>query len=241
MVENIQNLPDVPVFCAIDTTEMARAEALSRAASAAGMGIKLGKEFFTSFGPAGVNRLTRDGALPFFLDLKFHDIPNTVAGAVRAACALNPGILNVHASGGRAMLRAAVAAAQESAGARRPLVIAVTLLTSLDAADLDALGITGTITDRAVELARLAKRNGVDGAVCAATEIQAIRKACGKTFKLVVPGIRPQGSDLADQKRTLSPLDALNLGADYLVIGRPISAADDPARAAHAIAEAIAG
>ncbi len=234
------NLPETPVFCAVDTTDLDFAKGLAAAARAAGMGLKFGKEFFTAFGPQGVGEITENGGVPFFLDLKYHDIPNTVAGAVRAALPMRPGILNVHASGGPAMLRGAAEAAAK-AGDARPLVIAVTVLTSLDGGDLDAVGIRGPVEDRVTALARLAQDRGLDGVVCAATDIAAIRAACGKDFTLVVPGIRPAGSDISDHKRSLTPSDALAAGANYLVIGRPISGADDPAAAARAIADEIAG
>jgi orotidine-5'-phosphate decarboxylase len=232
-----QNLPRVPVFCAIDTTDPERAQILADAAMAAGIGLKLGKEFFTSNGPDAVQRITRAGEVPFFLDLKFHDIPNTVAGAIKAACPLNPGIVNVHASGGRAMMAAAAKAAAENSVGARPLIIAVTILTSMDDQDLADVGLAGPVEERAVALAKLAQDSGLDGVVCAPTDITGIRAACGDDFKLIVPGIRPAGVDQGDQKRVLTPRAAMDLGASYLVIGRAISGADDPVSAAQAIAE----
>jgi orotidine-5'-phosphate decarboxylase len=234
-----QNLPNVPVFCAIDTTDLDRARILADAAMAAGIGLKIGKEFFTSNGPDAVRRITRTGEIPFFLDLKFHDIPNTVAGAIKAACQLNPGIVNVHASGGRAMMTAAANAASENAVGARPLVIAVTILTSLDDQDLAEIGLTGPVEERAIALAKLAQDNGLDGVVCAPTDITGIHAACGDGFKLIVPGIRPAGVDRGDQKRVLTPDAAMALGASYLVIGRAISGASDPVAAAQAIAREI--
>lgn len=233
--------PRNPIFVAVDTTDLARTRALAEAVAPHVGGIKLGMEFHNAHGPQGV-RAVLDGldpgsspgqALPLFLDLKYHDIPNTVAGAVRAAVgAIGPWLINVHASGGPAMLKAAADAA-EGSGSN---VIAVTLLTSLDADDLAAVGIAGPVERRVVALARLAQAQGCKGVVCAASEIAAIRAECGKDFLLVVPGIRPAGADVGDQKRVMTPRTALELGADVLVIGRPITAAADPAAAAAAIA-----
>ena len=225
-----------PVYCALDTTDVDRARALARTLKGSVGGLKIGKEFFTAHGPDGVRRVL-PGGVPLFLDLKFHDIPNTVAGAVRAACALNPTMLNVHAAGGTAMMEAARDAAQESA--TPPWVLAVTVLTSLDAQDLTSIGVTGSPEDQVVRLATLAQRAGLTGVVCAAAEISALRAACGPDFKLVVPGIRPEGSATGDQKRTMTPAEALARGADVLVIGRPITTATDPAAAAQAIARGL--
>lgn len=226
--------PANPVFCAIDTTELARAEALARAVAGAAGGVKLGKEFFTAHGPEGVRRVQAAAGLPLFLDLKWHDIPNTVAGAVRAALPLKPFMVNVHATGGPAMLRAAKEAAQG-----QTLVVAVTVLTSLDDADLDAVGLRGPAAARAVALARLAQDCGLDGVVCSALEIAAVREACGPAFKLVVPGVRPAGAEIGDQKRVMTPADARRAGADYLVVGRPITGAAEPGAAARAIVESL--
>lgn len=227
-----------PVFCAIDTTELAFAARCARAAASAGFGIKLGKEFFTAHGPTEVRAILPTGA-PLFLDLKFHDIPNTVAGAIRsAAAAMGPMFVTVHASGGPAMIRAAVEAARSSR--QRPMILAVTVLTSLDAADLEAIGLGGDVSQHVVRLARLAQANGADGVICAATEIALLRQACGPDFRLVVPGIRPKGAALGDQKRVMTPAEALKLGADHLVIGRPITDAPDPDAAAQAIAAELA-
>jgi orotidine-5'-phosphate decarboxylase len=180
-----------------------------------------------------------------FLDLKFHDIPNTVAAAVRAAVPLQPFMLNVHAAGGTAMMRAAAeAAASESAklGLARPLVLAVTVLTSLDAKDLGAVGIPASPGDQVTRLASLAQSCGLDGVVCSAEEVAALRKLCGADFRLVVPGIRPKGAVAGDQKRVMGPAEAIAAGADDLVIGRPITESSDPAQAVAAIvAEMAAG
>ena len=173
--------------------------------------------------------------MPLFLDLKFHDIPNTVAGAVRAVLPLKPAILTVHASGGRAMLEAARDAAA-AAGADRPKIVAVTVLTSLDDGDLDAVGQRGPALDQAKRLAAIAQQAGVDGVVCSPKEVAALRAQCGATFLLVVPGIRPSWAATGDQKRVMTPAEAVAAGADHLVIGRPITAAADPAEAARRIA-----
>jgi orotidine-5'-phosphate decarboxylase len=184
------------------------------------------------------------GWTPLFLDLKFHDIPNTVAGAVwSAVTSTAPMILNVHASGGRAMMEAAVDANKRAAKAAQipaPMLVAVTVLTSLDDADLAAVGQSGSAGEQAMRLAQLAQAAGCDGVVCSAHEIGAIRAACGPTFSLIVPGIRPKTAVADDQKRVMTPGDAIRAGADYLVIGRPITQADDPTAATHAIALEIA-
>ena len=230
---------DNPIYCAVDKTDPEEAAALVRAVQGSVGGIKIGKEFFTANGPQGVRGLAASG-LPLFLDLKFHDIPNTVAGAVRAVCALNPAMINVHALGGTAMMRAAASAAVEAGGADRPLVLGVTVLTSLDDDDLADVGIGGRLTDEVVRLATLAQNAGLDGVVCAPQEIAALRRACGPDFSLVVPGIRPAAADAGDQKRTMTPLEARALGANVLVIGRAITAAPEPAAAARALAAELA-
>jgi orotidine-5'-phosphate decarboxylase len=226
-----------PIICALDTTDLDGAVALSGAIRAHVGGAKLGKEFLAAHGPQGVRRVAASG-LPLFLDVKFHDIPNTVAGAIRGLLPLKPAIVNVHAAGGPAMLKAACEAAA-TAGAARPWLIAVTVLTSLDDGDLAAIGQRGPVEAQVVRLARLAQSAGCDGVVCAPQEIAAIRQACGAAFKLVVPGIRPSGSDSGDQKRVMGPAEALAAGADRLVIGRPITAAPEPATAAAAIAASL--
>lgn len=226
-----------PVFCAIDTIELAFAARCARAAAAAGFGVKLGKEFFTAHGPAEVRAILPVGT-PLFLDLKFHDIPNTVAGAVRsAAAAMGPMMLTVHATGGPAMIRQAVDAAHQAR--QRPLILAVTALTSLDTSDLAAIGVNEDVSSYVVRLAKMAQANGADGVICAATEIDMLRKACGPDFRLVVPGIRPKGSAAGDQKRVMTPGEALKLGADHLVIGRPITEAASPEASAQAIAQEL--
>lgn len=231
-------LPTNPIFVALDTADFDQALAWASAVRGSVGGVKLGLEFFNANGPAGVGRIVALG-LPVFLDLKFHDIPNTVAGAVRAVGGLGVAIINVHASGGPAMLTAAAAAAAEF-GANRPLVVAVTVLTSLDDDDLAAVGQAGPAAAQAERLARLAQDCGLDGVVCSPAEIAPLRAACGDAFRLVVPGIRPSWAAAGDQKRIMTPRQARDLGADVLVIGRPITGADDPAAAAARIAAELA-
>lgn len=227
-----------PVFCALDTTDLGRAEKLARSLKGSVGGAKIGMEFFNAHGPQGYRAVAAAG-LPIFLDLKLHDIPNTVAGGIRAILPLKPAIVNVHAAGGAAMMRAAADAARET-GSDRPLVIGVTMLTSLDASDLADTGVSGTPGDHVRRLAGLAASSGLDGVVCSAHEIEVLRRDLGKDFKLVVPGIRPAGSDIADQKRIMTPVEALALGADILVIGRPITGAGDPRAAAEEIGRSLA-
>ncbi len=226
-----------PILVAIDTPELDRARALSQSLAGAVGGIKLGLEFFNAHGPAGIAQVAGNRG-DLFLDLKYHDIPNTVAGAVRAAVKLQPMILNVHAGGGPAMMRGALEAAEEESdrlGITRPKVIAVTVLTSMDDGDLDAVGQKGPSTDQVVRLARLTQDCGLAGVVCSPREIAAIRAACGPDFTLVVPGIRPAGAAVGDQKRVMTPRQAIDAGADWLVIGRPITGAPDPVAAAREI------
>jgi len=225
------------IFVALDTTDADSAERLASGLSGLVGGIKIGKEFFTAHGPAGVERLTASG-MPVFLDLKFHDIPNTVANAVQAAMKMKPFMLNVHAGGGTAMLKA-TAEVGARAGSDRPLLIGVTVLTSLGDDDLTAIGVSGSAAQQVIRLARLTQDCGLDGVVCSAREITALRVACGPAFKLVVPGIRPTWAAADDQKRIVTPADAVRMGADYLVIGRPITAAADPVEAAERIGEEL--
>jgi len=229
--------PTDRIFTALDTTDVDHAVSLARNLTGHVGGVKVGKEFFTANGPDGVRRIS-DTGMPVFIDLKWHDIPNTVAGAVRASLPLKPAIVNVHAAGGAAMLHAAAGAAAE-AGDDRPLVLAVTVLTSLDDDDLHAIGVDTDVTTQVVRLARLSQDNGIDGVVCSAREIEALREACGPEFKLLVPGIRPTWAAIGDQKRVMTPKEAIAKGADYLVIGRPITGADDPVAAAERIADEL--
>lgn len=230
--------PAERIFVALDTTDAAQAAALAASLAGAVGGVKLGKEFFTANGPNGVDQVTASG-LPLFLDLKFHDIPNTVAGAIRSSLVLKPMIVNVHAAGGPAMMRAAADAAAE-AGDDRPWLLAVTVLTSLGPEDLTAIGQDADPEAQVVRLAKLAQASGCDGVVCSPKEITAVRQACGAGFKLVVPGIRPNWAAKGDQKRVTTPKQALDAGADALVIGRPITQSDDPAAAARRISDEMA-
>jgi orotidine-5'-phosphate decarboxylase len=231
------------IFCAIDMNDLTAALELARKLEGLVGGIKLGKEFFTANGPQGVHAMAEAG-LPVLLDLKFHDIPHTVVRAVAAAVELAPFMLTVHAAGGARMLHGAVdaaAAAAERHGLKRPLVVAVTVLTSLGPEDLSEIGMAGTLQDQVLRLAKLAQDTGLDGVVCSPREVEMVRAECGPDFKLVVPGIRPSWAAEQDQKRVMSPAEALARGADYLIIGRPISEARDPADAAHRIVREAAG
>ncbi len=227
------------IIVALDTAEVSQAIQWVKALQGSVGAFKVGLEFLHGAGPAGVRAVQAAGAERIFLDGKFSDIPNTVAGAVRSVCPLNPWLLNVHAMCGAQAMRAARDAAQqyaESAGSPRPLVIAVTVLTSLDAEALSAVGVTGSVEEQVVRLALLAQVSGLDGVVASPLEIEAIRKACGTDFLIVTPGVRPAGAATHDQARVATPAAALKAGADYLVIGRALTGAPDPRAAAEAIA-----
>lgn len=230
-----------PVYCALDTPLRARAETLAAALRGAVGGLKIGMEYFYAHGGDGYRGLAAFEQ-PIFLDLKLHDIPNTVAAAVRALAPLQPALLNVHAGGGAAMMRAAAEAAKEAGDKdlRAPTMLAVTILTSLGESDLHDMGVSGSPREQVLRLAHLAKANGMDGVVCSAHEIDAIRAELGPDFKLIVPGIRPAGSATHDQKRVMTPEDAQTAGADILVIGRAITEAADPRQAALDIAATLA-
>ena len=218
-----------PIFVAIDTPDLQRAIEIADAVREDAGGVKLGLEFFSANGPAGVQRVAELG-LPVFLDLKLHDIPNTVAKAVEALAPLQPAILTVHASGGVDMLHAAKAAAPSTTK-----VVGVTVLTSLDQSDLADAGVTGSPADQVARLAKVAQSAGLDGIVCSGAEVGAARAAWPDGF-FVVPGVRPEGGDVGDQKRVVTPRQALDDGASVLVIGRPITGAQDPAQAIRDIA-----
>lgn len=225
------------IYCAFDTTDLEYAVSLAGQLKGVIGGAKLGKEFFAAHGPSGVRAVAKAG-LPVFLDVKYHDIPNTVAGAIRAVTPLGIKIVNVHAAGGREMMKRAAEAARETAlkaGVVAPWVIAVTVLTSLDENDLDEIGLKGPVSDRVVKMAELAQKSDMDGIVCSAQEISLVRAACGPDFKLITPGIRPQWASSDDQKRIVTPHDAVVSGSDVLVIGRPITKAEDPVEAAKRI------
>lgn len=217
-----------PVYLALDVPRLDAAEALARLVSDHVGGVKLGLEFFCAHGHHGVHEIAKVG-LPIFLDLKLHDIPNTVAAAMQAIHVLEPAIVTVHASGGRAMMEDAKAAAGEHCK-----VVAVTVLTSLDEADLARTGISGTPHDQALRLAELAHVSGLDGIVCSGQEVLAVHKQWKDGF-FVVPGLRLENGKLGDQKRTVTPRQARDSGASVLVVGRPISRAEDPVAAARAI------
>jgi orotidine-5'-phosphate decarboxylase len=227
-----------PVYVAIDAPTVDEAKRLTGLVAGAVGGIKLGLEFFMAAGPEGV-RAARPTGVPLFLDIKLHDIPNTVAGAIRSVVPLSPTYITLHASGGRAMMQAAAEAARtesEKCGVARPKLLGVTVLTSLDVADLDAVGQGMEVAGQVERLARLAESSGLDGVVCAPTEIARLRRILKPSTVLMVPGIRPAGSAAGDQKRVMTPKEAMEAGATHLVIGRPITAAADPAAAARDIA-----
>lgn len=228
------------ILIALDVASAAGAFALADTLRGAVGGFKIGSQLFTAAGPEVVRTLVSRGDR-VFLDLKFHDIPNTVAGAVRSSTDLGVWMLNVHASGGRPMMEAARQAADERAvapGGTRPLLIAVTVLTSIDAATLGSVGVAASPRDQVVRLAALAQASGLDGVVASPQETAAIRRACGQEFVIVTPGIRggSAASGPDDQQRTMTPAEAVASGSSYLVIGRPITAAPDPAGAARRIA-----
>jgi orotidine-5'-phosphate decarboxylase len=214
-----------PVIVALDYPSAPDALELARQLSPALCRVKVGKELFTRAGPLVVEQLQQLG-FEVFLDLKFHDIPNTVAGAVRAAAELGVWMVNVHASGGRRMMEAAVAAV--AAFSQRPILLGVTVLTSMSDEDLQELGYRESMESRVLRLATLAANSGLDGVVCSAQEASVLRMQCGRQFCLVTPGIRLAGDDAADQRRVVTPAAALALGSDYLVIGRSITAARNP-------------
>ncbi len=223
------------LIAALDTADLPRARAWAAALAPHCGVLKLGLEFFAAHGATGVREATD---APVFLDLKLHDIPNTVAGAVRAVLPLRPRMLTLHAAGGGAMIASAREAA-ETADADRPLLLAVTVLTSLDAEALHATGVAGGVRQQVLRLARLAMAAGADGLVCAPPEVAMLRDALGTGPVLVVPGVRPEGSQRGDQARVATPLDVARAGADWLVVGRPITLAPDPAAAARRIAAEI--
>lgn len=224
------------IYCAIDTPDLARACDLARMIGPVTGGLKLGLEFFNAHGSDGVAEVM--AAAPdasFFLDLKYHDIPNTVASAVRAVCSkVRPDYLNVHASGGYEMMARAKEACPDGVK-----LLAVTVLTSLDERALQEVGQSVPVQDQVMRLAELTQRVGLDGVVCSSHEIDILRHICGDGFILMVPGIRPVGAQVQDQKRIMTPQDALQKGASHLVIGRPITGANDPAQAARDILSQI--
>lgn len=235
-------LPKDRIFCALDVAETDSAALLARALAASIGGVKLGLEFFAAQGPQGVRAVTANG-MKLFLDLKLHDIPNTVRGAVTSLARLPIDFLTVHASGGPAMMRAA-AEARDAGGMSgrhgKTKILGVTVLTSLDADDLARVGQDRDVASQVARLALLAQDSGLDGIVCSPAEVALVRRAVRPNFTLMVPGIRLEAGSGDDQKRTLTPKQAVDAGADFLVIGRPITAAADPAKAAANIVESLA-
>jgi orotidine-5'-phosphate decarboxylase len=227
-----------PLFVAIDTADEALAKKLIRAVAPVTGAVKLGLEFFMRHGPDGVIRMLHDLDTALFLDVKLHDIPNQVAGAVASVVPLQPTFITVHTAGGEAMMQIARQTAEETAaklGVRRPLILGVTVLTSLSDSDLKMMGHLTPMTDQVRRLASLAQDCGLDGLVCSPHEIRELRTLCGPDICLVCPGIRPKDSKPDDQKRTLTPAEAIAKGADFLVMGRPITSASDPAAAAREV------
>jgi len=224
------------IYCALDTKDLGLAMELTASLSEAGCGIKLGLEFFNTHGPQGVGAILENRVRPsVFLDLKYHDIPNTVAGAIESVASLDVSYLNVHAAGGSEMMRSGKAAC-----AKNTKLLAVTVLTSMNDSALHEVGVDDTAGDQVLRLANLTHASGLDGVVCSAHEIKLLRNALPKNFVLMVPGIRPEGSDAGDQKRIMTPKEAVSAGATHLVIGRPITKAKDPQAAARDIYASIA-
>jgi len=228
--------PHSRLIAALDTPTLEGALSMAHALDGAVGVLKLGLELFSAEGIPALAALTKRA--PVFLDLKLHDIPNTVAGAVRALAPRGAAMLTLHAGGGPAMITAARKAA-EQAGAARPILLAVTVLTSMDAAALHEVGVAGGPSQQVLRLARMAMASGADGLVCSPREVALIRDALGDAPLLVVPGIRPAGADPGDQARTATPAEAVAAGADWIVVGRPITAAADPLAAARAIVASL--
>jgi len=231
-------LSDPKIIVALDFDELDKAKNLVNQLDPSLCKLKVGKEMFTLFGPEWVKYLVTSG-FKVFLDLKFHDIPNTVAKACKAAAELNVWMVNVHASGGKKMMSAAAEALSEY-GDTRPLLTAVTILTSMDQTQFDDIGYKKEIKQQVLHFAEIAKQAGVDGVVCSAQEASQLSSNLGSEFKLVTPGIRPLGSDTGDQSRIMTPNKAIQAGANYLVIGRPITQAPDPLKALCEISESLA-
>lgn len=221
------------LIVALDFPSRTQAMALVQQLDPALCCLKVGSEMFTALGPDFIQELARNG-YKIFLDLKFHDIPNTVAQACLSAAKLGVWMINVHASGGLAMMKAAVAAL-DSCEQNRPLLIAVTVLTSMDSSELPAIGVEHSAEQQVARLALLAKQAGLDGVVCSAHEVPLVKQQCGEQFLTVTPGIRLPGDALDDQSRVMTPEHAVKLGSDYLVIGRPITRAPDPAKTVQSI------
>ncbi|EIZ1174479.1 TPA: orotidine-5'-phosphate decarboxylase [Vibrio parahaemolyticus] len=228
---------DQKVIVALDYDNQADALAFVDRIDPASCRLKVGKEMFTLFGPDFVRELHKRG-FSVFLDLKFHDIPNTCSKAVRAAAELGVWMVNVHASGGERMMTAS-SEILEPYGKDRPLLIGVTVLTSMEQSDLAGIGLNVEPQEQVIRLATLTKNSGLDGVVCSAQESSLLKNELGKEFKLITPGIRPAGSDQGDQRRIMTPVDAIQAGSDYLVIGRPITQATDPAAVLKSINDSL--
>ncbi|WND03328.1 orotidine-5'-phosphate decarboxylase [Temperatibacter marinus] len=241
MTSDLIMAPKDRIYCALDSVNVDDVVSLATRLKGHVGGIKLGLEFYCANGAEGYKHVAATG-MPIFLDLKFHDIPNTVAGAIRAVAPLGPKILTIHTQGGPEMMRRASETAAEQAekyGLTKPLIAGVTILTSLDHADMLSIGVQDRVSDQVKRLATLAHGNGLDGMVCSPMEITIARQATDNEFQLVVPGIRPMGSAKGDQKRVMTPAEAVEAGANILVIGRPITQAKDPVAAAKAIAASL--
>lgn len=232
--------PDPKIVIALDYAEPADAVRMASQLDPNRCRLKVGKELFTRGGPALVEQLHQRG-FQVFLDLKFHDIPNTTAKAVAAAAELGVWMVNVHASGGRRMMEQARTELERYPADRRPLLIAVTVLTSMEADDLREIGLEVSPQEQVMRLARLTQASGLDGVVCSAQEAKMLKQELGGDFKLVTPGIRPASTEAGDQRRILTPAEAIAAGSDYLVIGRPITQAADPLEALVRIEQEIAG
>lgn len=225
-----------PIIVALDYPDAGQALAMAQRLNPSDVRLKVGKELFTAAGPTLVESLQQLG-FELFLDLKFHDIPNTVAGALKSAAGLGVWMVNVHASGGRRMLEAAANAISQVSNP--PLLTAVTVLTSMGVEELGEVGITATPAEQVKRLALLAQSVGIEGVVCSAQEAQMLRQACGDDFLLVTPGIRPAGSQKDDQTRIMTPQEAQQAGVNYMVIGRPITQAAEPSAAAYHILQSL--
>ena len=225
-----------PIIVAIDKNSETEAYQLSKELIGNIGAIKLGLEYFDTYGPDGIKKIQSLG-IPIFLDLKIHDIPQTVKKTIDTLSSLRPAILNIHALGGKNMMEYALKAISKNSP--ETYLIAVTILTSLDDNDLQIMGINIPTKNLVSNLAKLAKESGLSGVVCSSQEIKMVRETCGKNFKIIVPGIRPKGSDKNDQKRTMTPKEAISLGADHLVIGRPITDSNDPKNAVIEIINSI--
>ncbi|MCL0010035.1 orotidine-5'-phosphate decarboxylase [Providencia rettgeri] len=239
MISSTENLTHSPIIVALDYENANEALAFVDRIDPRDCRLKVGKEMFTFNGPQFVKSL-HDRGFDVFLDLKFHDIPNTVARAVAAAAEMGVWMVNVHASGGARMMEAA-RQSLEPYGKEAPLLTAVTVLTSMDESDLIGVGINLSPAAHAERLALLTKQCGLDGVVCSAHEAQRLKQICGADFKLVTPGIRPTGSDVGDQRRIMTPQDAVKAGVDYMVIGRPITRSENPTATLQQINQSIEG